>query len=446
MNRSSVPQVTVIGGGVAGAEAAWQSAQAGAQVALYEMRPGAATPVHRTELLGELVGANSLGATTTHKAAGLLKQELRQLKSLVIRAADESALSRERELLVDRTTMAGTITELIATHPRIELRREEVAELSAIEPLIIATGPLTSQPLARSLYRCLRHAYRFFYQASAPIVTLPNIYDRGLLPGCPYDPEDDSGLNCPLDENAFEQFCAALSTAQTGLPDEYDGREMLEGYLPVEIMARRDPHLLRRGPMSPGRLVDPDSGERPPAIVRLMAEDTEGQLWRLLGMGTGLLPEEQARVLRMIPGLEDLEIVRPGQAARSVFLCAPALLARTGRVRDGEGLFLAGQLIGTADYVEAAATGWLAGVNAARWAQSETPLLFPPETMLAALMHRLTQSNPDTFAPQSVNFGMLLPVPGDRNLPKDERREAQVARSQAALTEFVTEQMPEPRE
>ena len=401
------------------------------------MRPASTTPLHRTDLPGELVGTNSLGVGVPEKASGLLKQELRQLDSLVLRCADGSVISDVQELLVDRKAMAGAITDSIAAHPRIELRCEEVTELPDTEPLIVATGPLTSQPLARSLYRRLRQPYRFFYQASAPIVRLRNIYDRGLLPGSPRDPEDETGLNCLLDESAFDVFCAAVAAAQTTLPAEHAPEEMLDRYLPIELMVQRDVHLLRRGPMSPGRLVDPESGQRLAAIVRLLSEDAESELWRLSEMATGLLPEEQEQVFGMIPGLEGLEIVRPGQIARSVYLCAPALLARSGRVRNGEGLFLAGGLIGTADYVEAAATGWLAGVNAARWAQGQQPVLFPRETMLAALMNHLTGSNADTFAPQPVNFGMMPVVAEDADLPKEERRRAQVDRSRAALDEFV---------
>ncbi len=443
MTELSAPQVTVIGAGLAGAEAAWQAAQAGAEVILYEMRPASTTLLHRTDLPGELVGTNSLGVGVPEKASGLLKQELRQLDSLVLRCADDSVVSSTHELLVDRTAMAGAITDSIAAHPRIELRREEVTELPDTEPLIVATGPLTSQPLARSVYRRLREPYRFFYQASAPVVSLSSICERGLLPGSPRDPEDETGLNCLLDESAFDAFCAAVAAAQTTLPAEHAREEMVDRHLPIEAMVH-DPHLLRRGPMNPGRLMDPDSGQRPAAIVRLLPEDAESELWRLSEMATGLLPEEQEQVFGMIPGLEGLEIVRPGQIARSVCLCAPAFLARSGRVRNGEGLFLVGGLIGTADYVEAAATGWLAGVNAARWAQGQQPVLFPRETMLAALMNRLTGSNPDTFAPQLVNFGMLAAVPGDSDLSKEERRQVQIERSRAAVAEFVAEPGPEP--
>jgi len=444
MKGSSEAKVVVIGGGIAGSEAAWQAACSGADVILYEMRPAVTTEAHTTDLLAEMVGSNSFGVWVSSKADGLLKRELRQLQSLVLDSADKCALPESYELLVDRQQMAATLTEAMTEHPRIELRRQHVTELPRSGAVVVASGPLTSQPLARALYRVIGQPYRFFYQSSAPVVRLHNIDDCGLVPGSPFDPQRDSGeRNCLLDEAEFEVFCAALTEAQTTVPNKAAPEELLERYLPVEIMARRGQHLLRRGPMSVGRLVDPASGQRPMALVRLVPEDAQGDLWRLAGMGTGLTPDEQQRVFEQLPGLEGLEIVRPGRTVRSVFLPAPAILTRSGRVADGGGLFLAGQLLGTASYVEAAATGWLAGVNAARWACRREPALIPRETMFGSLVHRLTESNPADYQPEPVNFGMLPAEREEAGLSKEERRQLQVQKSEVALAEFLAEQISE---
>jgi len=443
MNGSSDSTVVVIGGGIAGSEAAWQAARCGVDVILYEMRPTIPTGAHSTELLGELVGANSLGVRLSTNAHGLLKQELRQLQSVVLDSADQCALPESYELLVDRQRMAAVLTEALTEHPRIEIRRQQATELPSAGAVVVASGPLTSQPLARVLYSAIGQSYCFFYQSSAPVVRLNNIDDRGLVLGSPYDPQRDSGeRNCLLDEAGFEAFCAALTEAQTTVPNEAAPEELLERYLPVEIMVRRDQRLLRRGPMSTGRLVDPDSGQRPTALVRLVPEDASGKLWRLAGMGTGLILDEQQRVFGQLPGLEGVEIVRPGRVVRSVFVPAPAILTRSGRVADGGGLFLAGQLLGTASYMEAAATGWLAGVNAARWACRQEPALIPRETMLGSLIHRLTESDPAGYQPESVNFGMLPMARGDASISKEERRQVQVEKSQALLAESLAEQTP----
>ncbi len=442
MNSHSETTVVVIGGGIAGSEAAWQAARSGADVILYEMRPATTTAAHSTELLGELVGDNSLGVWLCTKAHGLLKQELRQFQSLVLDSADRCALPASYELMVDRHKMATTLTEALTEHPRIEIRRQQVTELPRSGAVVVASGPLTPQPLARALYRALGQPYRFFYQSSAPVVRLHNIDDRGLVSGSPYDPQRDSGeRNCLLDEAGFEAFCAALIEAETTVPEQANPEELLDRYLPVEIMARRDQYLLRRGPMSPGRMEDANSSQRPAALVRLVPENADGDLWRLAGMTTGLIPDEQQRVFGQLPGLEGLEIMRPGRTVRSVLLPAPAILTRSGRVADCGGLFLAGQLLGTASYAEAAATGWVAGVNAARWACRQEPVLIPGETMFGSLIHRLTETDPDRYSPEPVTFGMLPTERGDAGLAKEERRQAQVQKSQALLAKLLTEQI-----
>jgi len=444
MNGSSDAKVVVIGGGIAGSEAAWQAACSGADVIVYEMRAAVTTEAHTTDLLAEMVGNNSFGVRLSIKASGLLKRELRQLHSLVLDSANQCALPESYELLVDRQQMATAVTEALISHPRIEIRRQQVTELPRSGAVVVATGPLTSQPLARALYRAIGQPYRFFYQSSAPIVRLHNIDDRGLVSGSPYDPQRDSGeRNCLLDEAGFEAFCAALVEAETTIPEQASAEEMLERYLPVEIMVQSDQHLLRRGPMSPGRLVDPDSGERPAAILRLVPEDADGDLWRLAGMGTGLTADEQQRVFGQLPGLEGLEIVRPGRAVRSLFVPAPAILTRSGRVMDCEGLFLAGQLLGIANYVEAVASGWLAGVNAARWACRRKPALIPRQTMFGSLVHRLTETDPAGYQPVPVDFGMLPTETGDAGLAKEERRQLQVEGAQALVAEFAAQQLAE---
>lgn len=433
MSQSSAAKVTVVGGGIAGAEAAWQAAQAGAEVILCEMRPGISTSIHQTGQYAEIVGSNSLGSPTATKANGLLQQELRGLGSVVMDCADATALTTKHQLIVDRKQMATEVTEALASQPRIELRQQHVTKLRQARPLIIATGPLTTQPLARALYRRLRQPFRFFYQSSEPLISLSEIGNRGLVVGSPYDPEDDTGFNCLLDEAAFEAFCIAVERAESTISPAHNPEEIVDRCLPFEMMAQRDSSLLRRGPMNPARLVDPSSGERPAAIVRLMPEDAQGNLWRLLGLRTGLLPGEQERLFRMLPGLEGLEIIIPGQTVRSVFLNAPAVLAPTGRVPRCEGLFMAGHLIGTTDYLQAAVTGWLAGVNAARWAQGQRPVLLPSGTMVGGLISRLTNSNEQCYQAQPVNFGMLPPPPDSEDLSKEARRQLQVEQSQVAI-------------
>jgi len=363
------------------------------------------------------------------------------LNSLFITTADHCALAASDELLVDRQRLATALNEAIRQHSRIEVRREEVTELSLARPAVVASGPLTSQPLARALYRAIGQPYRFFYRASAPIVALDDISSRGLMGGCRYDPDRDSReLNCLLDEAGFVTFCAALVEARTTVPEAADPGELLDRSLPVELMARQSGHLLRRGPLTAGRLTSPGSGKRLAAAVRLVPEDSAGQLWRLAGMGTGLTPDEQQRVFGQLPGLEGLEIVRPGQAVRSVYLPTPAVLTPAGRVLDSDGLFLAGQLLGTANYVEAAATGWLAGVNATRWAQRRKPALLPRATMLGSLVHRLTATAADDFASEPVNFSLLPVTSRDIDLPRDERRQMQIKRSEGAIAEFVAQE------
>lgn len=443
MRKIEVPpgQVVIVGGGLAGSEAAWQAAQLGVRVRLYEMRPAKMTVVHQTGLLAELVCSNSLGGAGIDTPAGLLKEEMRRLGSLVIAAADRSAVPAGAALAVDRHAFSGWITEQIEAHPLIEVVRGEVEEVP--EPgdgaVVVATGPLTSDALAASLGHITGQEFLAFYDAAAPIVTAESVdMSRGFW-ASRYGKGTPDYLNLPMNREQYEAFVRALAEAEQHAGHIPDELKFFEGCVPVEELARRGLDTLRFGPMRPVGLVDPASGRMPYAVVQLRKEDREGRLLNLVGFQTRLKWGEQARIFRMIPGLEQAEFVRFGVVHRNTFVKSPLLLHPTGQMRANPRLFLAGLIVGVEGYVESAASGLLAGINAVRVLRGEAPFVLPVETMMGALWHYVTTARADDFQPMNAAFG-LLPPPEQPVRSKKERRAEQARRALAAI-DRVTEEV-----
>jgi len=437
------PTVKVIGGGLAGSEAAWQLAERGITVELYEMRPVRNTPAHVTEWLSELVCSNSLGSDLPDRAPGVLKAELRRLGSLLMRCAEETAVPAGGALAVDREAFASRVTEHIANHPNIRLIRKEVTSIPD-GPVILATGPLTSPALSAEIAALVGEEHLYFYDAIAPMVDAETInmdiafrasrYGRG---------EDEAGdyINCPMTREEYERFVDALLSAELiDLKDfERDDPQFFEGCLPVERLAARGREALAFGPLRPVGLRDPRTGKRPYAVVQLRQDNLAGTLYNIVGFQTNLRWGEQKRVLRMIPGLENAEFPRYGQMHRNTFVNSPMHLRPTLQFRDRDDLFFAGQITGVEGYVGNIGTGLLAGINAARLVSGCEPWTLPRETMLGALCYYITHAEPGEFQPMKANFGILPPLD---NPPrgKRERQQAYAARAAEALEAFLAQQ------
>ncbi|NJK62760.1 MAG: FADH(2)-oxidizing methylenetetrahydrofolate--tRNA-(uracil(54)-C(5))-methyltransferase TrmFO [Synechococcaceae cyanobacterium SM2_3_1] len=432
-STSSTP-IHVIGGGLAGTEAAWQIAEAGLDVILYEMRPVCTSPAHHTDQLAELVCSNSFGAMATDRAAGLLKEEMRQLGSIVIRMADQHAVPAGGALAVDRAHFSASLTTLLDQHPHISLRREEVQTIPE-GITVLCTGPLTSDPLAQVLQQWTGLEYFSFFDAASPILLGESINPEIVFRASRYDRGEAAYLNCPMTETEYDQFWQALVSAeQAPLKDfEQSERKFFEGCLPIEEMARRGRDTLCFGPLKPVGLQDPRTGQRPHAVVQLRQEDRAGQLWNLVGFQTNLRWGEQQRVFRLIPGLENAEFVRMGVMHRNTFLNAPQLLLPTLQFCQRPTLLAAGQITGTEGYACAAAGGWLAGRNAARLARGAEPLTLPAETMMGSLFAFISSADPKHFQPMPANFGILPPLKGKKIRNKQARYAAYRDRSLAAL-------------
>ncbi len=438
-------QLIVIGGGLAGAEAAWQAAQRGIRVILYEMRPHRSTPAHVTDRLAELVCSNSLGSNLLDRALGLLKAEMRRLGSLIIACADETALPAGSALAVGREEFSQLVTERIGQHPRIEIRREEITRLPTDGPVIVATGPLTSDALAEDIARLCGQRYLYFYDAMSPIVTLDSINLEKAFRASRYgrDASQDSGgdyINCPLNDEEYERFVNALLSAETiqRRPFEAEDERFFEGCLPLEVLAARGPEALAYGPLSPMGLRDPRTGKRPRAVVQLRQDNLAGTLYNLVGFQTSLTWPEQKRVFRLIPGLEKAEFVRYGQMHRNTFINSPRLLYPTLQFRERPDLFFAGQITGTEGYVGSAAGGLVAGINAARLLRGAEPVTPPRTTMLGALLHYITHAAPEEFQPMKANFGLLPEIePFIRS--KRDRYRAYARRALADLESFLAD-------
>lgn len=434
-------KLVVVGGGLAGCEAAWQAAEAGVNVILYEMRPVKETPAHVTDQLAELVCSNSLGSTVSTKAPGLLKAEMRGLGSMILRCATEAAVPAGSSLAVDREGFAARVTAAIEGHPRIEIRREEVKTIPE-GPCILATGPLTSDALAQEIGRLSGQEYLYFYDALSPIVSLESIDLDKAFRASRYDhgeQEEGDYINCPMDKETYAAFIDALLDAeQITLRDfEHEDASFFEGCLPVEVMARRNRDALRFGPLRPVGLENPHNGRRPYAVVQLRQDNLAGTMFNLVGFQTNLRWGEQRRVLRQIPGLENAEFLRYGMMHRNTYINSPELLQPTMQYRNRADLFFAGQITGVEGYVGNAGTGLLAGINAARLMQGQHPVILPTATMLGALAHYVTHAEAKNFQPMKANFGLLnLP---EQRMGKKERYAYYSRRSLTALRRFARE-------
>jgi methylenetetrahydrofolate--tRNA-(uracil-5-)-methyltransferase len=435
---ATTAQTTVIGGGLAGCEAAWQAAQQGVQVTLYEMKPQRFSPAHESAQLGELVCSNSLRSNAVDSAAGLLKEEMRQLGSLLMHVADQTAVPAGTALAVDRAQFAAALTEAIEAHPLITVRREEVLQIPETTdgPVVLAAGPLLSGPLAEHLQALAGGEQLAFYDAIAPIVDVDSLDMNIIYRKSRWD-DDGPGdyLNCPMDREQYEQFMAVLGSAQTVPLHAFEEAKYFEGCLPIEVMCERGADTLRFGPMKPIGLAHPVTGQVYHAVVQLRAENREGTAYNLVGFQTKLTYGEQQRVFRTIPGLERAVFLRLGSIHRNTFVCAPRVIEPTLQMRQRPGLFLAGQLSGVEGYIESTAMGLLAGINAARLVQGKGLLTPPPATAHGALIQHLTVSDPAHFQPSNVNFGLFPPLVG-RKIPKKERGRLRSAQALALIDEW----------
>ena len=432
-------ELIVIGGGLAGSEAAWQAAEAGLPVLLYEMRPQKTTPAHVSQELAELVCSNSLGSVIPHKAPGLLKAEMRGLGSLILDCAEKTAVPAGSSLAVDRDGFAEMVTTAVANHPRIQLIREEVTDIPN-GPTIIATGPLTSSPLAQAVARLSGQEHLYFYDALSPIVAHESIDMDVAFRQSRYDTgEQDDGdyINCPLNKVEYQAFYEALLEGEQITLKEFEREDphFFEGCMPIEAMARRGEDALRYGPMRPVGLLDPRTGKRPYAIVQLRQDNLAGSLYNIVGFQTNLRWGEQRRVLRLIPGLEQAEFMRYGMMHRNTYINAPAMLQPTMQYRGRADLFFAGQIVGVEGYVGNAGTGLLAGINAARLLHGEHPVILPTNTMLGALCHYVTHAEAKNFQPMKANFGLFAPP--QQQIGKQERYKWYSERALTSLRRFA---------
>ena len=442
-------EMIVIGGGLAGSEAAWQIAQSGLKVRLYEMRPSKPTGAHLSGDLAELVCSNSLGSNLPDRASGLLKNELRRLHSMVLKCAEATALPAGAALAVDREAFAGRVTEEIKNHPNIEIVRAEMQEIPST-PVVVASGPLTSESLSSSIASLSGDQHLFFFDAIAPIVHVESINMETAFRASRYDKsERDEGdyINCPFTREEYYTFVDALKNAERielrsfedAIRTGIKAGQFFEGCLPIEIIAGRGEDSLAFGPMRPVGLRDPHTGKRPYAVVQLRQDNLAGSLYNLVGFQTNLKFPEQRRVLRMIPGLENAEFERYGQMHRNTFIASPKLLRPTLQHIVRDDLFFAGQIIGVEGYVGNIATGLLAGLNAARLLQHKTLITLPQETMLGALCHYVTHASLKDFQPMKANFGIFPPLSPTTKIGKRERGQAYAERASNSLEKFLEE-------
>lgn len=425
----------VVGGGLAGCEAAWALAELGVKVTLYEMRPKVKTPAHQTDSLAELVCTNSFKSTDTSNAHGLLKAELRLLGSLLLVTADEVRVPAGSALAVDRVLFARLVTERVKSHRNIEVVYEEVTSLPS--PGIVATGPLTSDRLAAVVQERLGVTHLAFFDAIAPIVAADSLDHDVLYRMSRYGKGGgDDYLNAPFDRERYYAFVEALGAAEQYEGHDFDKVPYFEGCLPVEEMARRGPDTLRFGPMKPVGLPDPHTGREPYAVVQLRSEDRAGQMWNLVGFQTRLKTGAQGKVFRMIPGLERAEMLRWGSIHRNTYLNSPAVLSAHLSALDDPRLMFAGQLVGVEGYTESLGTGILCGINLGRILGGDDPVLPPEETMLGSLLRYVHGADQKSFQPMNANFGLLPPLP-HRVRDKRKKREALASRSLDAMSGFV---------
>ena len=445
-SRTAAP-IHIVGGGLAGSEAAWQLAERGHEVVLHEMRPVRGTEAHKTDRLAELVCSNTFKSTETVNAHGLLKAEMRLLGCMILECADAARVPGGSALTVDRDVFSSLVNDRVSAHPRIAIERGEVSALPS--PGIVATGPLTSDALAETIRARLGVEALAFYDAIAPIVSVDSIdhdvvfrasrYGKETMPGLSKadgDGESDGAyLNCPMSREQYEAFLDALTSADKATAHEFDAVPYFEGCMPAEEMARRGRESLRFGPMKPVGLVNPHTGREAYAIVQLRMEDRAGRMWNLVGFQTRLRYPEQQRVFRMIPGLENAEFLRFGSIHRNSYLNAPAALTPHLSLRDDARVLFAGQLTGVEGYTESTATGLLAGINLSRLLGGEEPVLPPPTTMLGALYRYMREADPKHFQPMNANFGLVDEL-GERIRDKRQKKERTAERALAEMTRW----------
>ena len=439
----------IIGGGLAGSEAAWQAAKRGLRVTLYEMRPKTQTGAHSSSNLAELVCSNSLGSDLPDRAAGVLKNELRRMDSLLMKCAEEAAVPAGGALAVDRDVFAERVTSLIKGHPNIRVIREEVREIPS-DLVIISSGPLTSPGLSKSLQDISGQEHLYFYDAIAPIVSFESINMGIAFRGSRYqrgEKEDGDYINCPLTREEYDIFYNALLRAERIELKELE-RELehgvkagahrhFEGCLPVEVLAGRGEKALAFGPMRPVGLIDPRTGQRPYALVQLRQDNLAGTSYNLVGFQTNLKFSEQRKVLRLIPGLENADFVRYGQMHRNTYINSPVLLNPTLQFKERADLFFAGQITGVEGYIGNIATGLFAGWNISRFANDQQPVVLPATTMLGALCNYITHARPEDFQPMKVNFGIFPPLADGKRRNRRERAKAYASRSEVDLEKFL---------
>ncbi|TCJ05998.1 FADH(2)-oxidizing methylenetetrahydrofolate--tRNA-(uracil(54)-C(5))-methyltransferase TrmFO [Cytobacillus praedii] len=427
--------VNVIGAGLAGSEAAWQIANRGIQVRLYEMRPVRQTPAHHTDKFAELVCSNSLRANTLTNAVGVLKEEMRNLDSVIIASADACAVPAGGALAVDRHEFAALVTEKVKNHPNVTVINEEVSEIPD-GPTVIATGPLTSEALSTKLKELSGEEYLYFYDAAAPIIEKESINLDKVYLKSRYDKGEAAYLNCPMTEEEFNTFYEALISAETVPLKEFEKEIFFEGCMPIEVMAGRGKKTMLFGPMKPVGLEDPKTGKRPFAVVQLRQDDAAGTLFNIVGFQTHLKWGPQKEVIQLIPGLENAEIVRYGVMHRNTFINSPKVLRPTYQFINRDDLFFAGQMTGVEGYVESAASGLVAGINAARLVKGEELLEFPHETTIGSMARYITSANEKNFQPMNANFGLLPDLPV-KIRGKKERNEQHAIRALETIQNFA---------
>lgn len=429
-------RVTVIGAGLAGSEAAWQLAKRGIQVDLYEMRPVRQTPAHHTDQFAELVCSNSLRANGLQNAVGVLKEEMRTLDSLILKAADSASVPAGGALAVDRHDFAGFVTDTLKNHPNVTVHNEEITAIPD-GIVIMATGPLTSPDLSASLKAFTGEDYLYFYDAAAPILDGETIDRDKVYLKSRYDKGEAAYLNCPMTEEEFDVFYEELVKAEVVPLKEFEKEIYFEGCMPFEVLAQRGKKTLLFGPMKPVGLEDPKTGKRPHAVVQLRQDNSAGTLFNLVGFQTHLKWGEQKRIIQLIPGLENAEIVRYGVMHRNTFINSPSLLKPTYQARTRDTLFFAGQMTGVEGYVESAASGLLAGINAAKLIADEELVVLPRETMLGSMAHYITTTDGKHFQPMNANFGLVSPLEdAPKKMKKQERYEKYANRALETIQQY----------
>jgi len=426
-----VEPITIIGAGLAGCEAAWQIAKRGGKVILYEMKPEVYSPAHRFPFFAELVCSNSFKSESIENASGVLKEEMKQLESLILKVAKETKVPAGDSLAVDREAFSKQITQILESLENVEVIRKEVSSIPQDGIAIIATGPLTSDILSKEIQKVTGSRHLFFYDAISPIVTADSIHFEKAFKSSRYGKGGEDYINCPMDEEEYAQFVEALNQAERMPVQTFEKRFLFEGCLPIEEMAERGKETLAYGPLKPVGLIDPKTGKQPFAVVQLRQEDRFETLFNLVGFQTRLKHNEQKRVFRMIPGLEKAEFVRLGSIHRNTFIDSPRLLGESLQLKPHPKLFFAGQITGVEGYMESTAMGLLSGINAHRYANGIPTLVPPPTTAMGALVHYLTHSLTVPFQPMNINFGLFPPLSG-----KGKGREKRLLLAKRALREM----------